>query len=221
MNQFRTRTLEFLRDIWNAEGLGSIPAMTLKTWAIQTYGPDIFPDIDQIEKTLTGLPLLQKQDNASAKRMRRFQHPAAPVSEPLALAAEPLALAAEPLALAAAEPGKPLAPLSPAQVEEPLRPPVKEEEIKAPLLPQLPNTPAPAPKVQDVEKVVAAEPAQVAEIKPSDYNELAGLSAAALAKRFSQEQITLFLESKKAKVKQGASHRQVAAQFLAWLEKNK
>ena len=214
MNQFRTRTLEFLRDIWNAEGLGSIPAMTLKTWAIQTYGPDIFPDIDQIEKTLTGLPLLQKQDNASAKRMRRFQHPAAPVSEPLALAAEPLALAA-------AEPGKPLAPLSPAQVEEPLRPPVKEEEIKAPLLPQLPNTPAPAPKVQDVEKVVAAEPAQVAEIKPSDYNELAGLSAAALAKRFSQEQITLFLESKKAKVKQGASHRQVAAQFLAWLEKNK
>lgn len=216
MNQFRTRTLEFLRDIWNAEGLGSVPAMTLKTWAIQTYGPDIFPDIDQIEKTLAGLPLLQKQDNASAKRMRRFQHPAAPVSEPEPLAAEPLALA-----VPAVEPGKPPAPLSPAQVEEPLRPPVKEEEIKAPLLPQLPNTQAPAPKVQDVEKVVAAEPAQVAEIKPSDYNELAGLSAAALTKRFSQEQITLFLESKKAKVKPGASHRQVAAQFLAWLEKNK
>lgn len=186
MNQFKTRFLELLKDIYAAEGLGAVPALTLKSWILQNYGAGALPEIEEIERLFAVASPEKVQ--TSSRKLQSFRHPLK--------ATDPVSA------------GKPLAP--PVQ-EKPLSLPVPEEPLKPQPIPQPLSTPG---QSASVEKVVAPEDL----IKPGEYSELAGLSAAALSKKYTLEQIVAFLKANKAKVKDNASHRQAAAQLLNWLD---
>lgn len=203
MNQFKTRSLELLKDIYAAKGLGAVPALTLKSWILQNYGAGALPEIEEIER-LFAVASPEKVQTSSQK-LQSFRHPlkaTAPGSE-----GKPLAPPVQEGPLSRPVPEEPLS----APTEQPLTPPVQEEPLSPQPIPQPLSTPG---QSASVEKVVAPEDL----IKPGEYSELAGLSAAALSKKYTLEQIVAFLKAHKAKVKDNASHRQAAAQLLNWLD---
>jgi len=212
MNQFKTRFLELLKDIYAAEGLGAVPALTLKSWILQNYGAGALPEIEEIERLFAVASPEKVQ--TSSRKLQSFRHPLK-ATDPVS-AGKPLAPPVQEKPLSLPVPEEPLSlpteqPLSPPVQEEPLSLPVPEEPLKPQPIPQPLSTPG---QSASVEKVVAPEDL----IKPGEYSELAGLSAAALSKKYTLEQIVAFLKANKAKVKDNASHRQAAAQLLNWLD---
>lgn len=194
---FQKQGIELLTQIWAKEGLASIPAQTLKAWVLQNYGAGAFPEIEKAERQVAG-ERRSPDVQANARRLQRFRHPQASeeTTKPVKSAAPPV--------------------VQPSQEEQPLSAPPREDKPLQPVIPQPLSTP-PQP---DVEKVVAPEAPDIS-ITPNDYGSIASLSPAALTKKFERGSIISFLKDKKVKVREGLSHRQAAAQLLAWIERQK
>lgn len=208
-NNFKQRTLDLLSDIWKVEGMGSIKALTLKAWLIQNYGGVVLPEIDKAEREAAG-ERTQPDVQAPARRMQSFRHPASQKA------------AAAPAPVAPVE-GKSSAPLnSGAGEEQPLSAPTPEEQLPGTqTLSQPSNTPqAPQAPGQNDDALVAPE-APAIELTPQDAEELSTLSPGAVLKKYSRKELEAYLNKKGLKAKQGASDRQLAAQFLSALEKGK